>query len=97
MLRLYAHIKVVVAVVVVKLFGFSIITRDPRGATRWKFFLQASRSFLNPPKPPKSRGKPKFRDQHFQIKSETFNDYFHVRVSFDIIFGKSLDISWKLR
>ena len=32
----------------------------------WKILLQASRSFLNPPGPPKNPGKPKFRDQKFE-------------------------------
>ena len=41
---------IVVAFLVVKNFGFSVITRDHGsfgGTTGWEFFLQASRSFLN--------------------------------------------------
>ena len=51
-----------------KLFDFSIITRHHtevlRGATRWKFFLQASRSFLN---------------QNFEIKPQE-NQNFEVKI-----------------
>ena len=36
----------------------------------WKLFLQTSRTFLNPPKPPKTSGDPKFRDQDFDKKQE---------------------------
>ena len=41
----------------------------------WKLFLQASRSFLNPPGPPKTSENPNFLEPKFSEKFEKFNDY----------------------
>ena len=53
-----------------------------RGATRWKFFLQASQSFLNNFFRDQTEGKPKFRGQNFRVNPKMFNDYFHLSVVF---------------
>ena len=49
-----------------------------RGATRWKFFLRTSRSFLNQNVLNQTVGQPKFRGQHFRVNPQSFNDYLHL-------------------
>ena len=47
-----------------------------RGATRWKFFLYTSRSFLNQNVRDQTAGKPTFRGQTFRVNPKQFNEYF---------------------
>ena len=46
-----------------------------RGATRWKFLLQTSRTFLNQNVWDQTVGKPNFRDQHFRVNPNNSHDY----------------------
>ena len=47
---------------------------------RTEFFLQASRTFLNPPKPPKTSENPICSETIVLEKPENVNDYFHLSV-----------------
>ena len=48
----------------------------------WKFFPQASRSFLNPPGTSQTAGKPKFLDRKKLQTEKEINDYSHLSVIF---------------
>ena len=70
--------EILVTFLLVNFFGFLVITRDHGnfgGATRWKFFLQASRSFLNRSGPTNSRKNLKKWNFKISKKSEHFNEY----------------------
>ena len=60
-----AHIEIVVAFFVVNFFVLMelVTTEVLRGATRWKLFLQTSRTFLNRHVRDQIAGKPAFRGQ----------------------------------
>ena len=76
---LHSHIKVVVAFLVVNLFGFLAIAfyhnmRSGRKFDTWK--LPASRTFLSPKGSKNQPGKPKIRDFNFEKKSENLTTTF---------------------
>ena len=68
-----------------KMLGF--VGKVLEGATRWKFFLQASRSFLNQNFRDQNSGKPKFRGQNFRVNRKISNEYSIFRVCLGICWG----------
>ena len=62
-------------VVIFLFFGHNSAPRKLIGENTWKLILPASRSILNPPGPPKTKEKPKFKTPKFLEPPPKFKDY----------------------
>ena len=56
------------------------------GATRWKFVVQTSRTFLNQNFRDQTGGKTQFKGRHFRVNPKKINEYSNVSVRFFVFF-----------
>ena len=77
---LYAQNLILVNLILVNFFGVLVITGHHGsfggGLTRWKFFLQDSRTFLNQNVRNQTAGNPKFRGQKNRVNPNKFDAYY---------------------